>query len=63
MTITPYVGDAKRLPLKAYAHTTYAFTFAEAVPGQLYEIRSLVPQPDGAPLIEEVLTFVESKDR
>jgi hypothetical protein len=49
VTITPYVGDAKRLPLKAYAHTTYAFTFADAVPGQLYEIRSLVPQPDGAP--------------
>jgi hypothetical protein len=63
VSITPYVGDAKRLPLKAYAHTTYAFTFADAVPGQLYEIRSLVPQPDGAPLIEEVLTFVESKDR
>jgi hypothetical protein len=63
VTITPYVGDAKRLPLKAYAQTTYAFTFAEAVPGQLYEIRSIVPQPDGAPLIEEVLTFVESKDR
>lgn len=42
---------------------TYAFTFAEAVPGQLYEIRSVVPQPDGVPLIEEVLTFVESRDR
>jgi len=47
VTITPYLGDAKRLPLKAYAQT--AFTFAEAVPGQLYEIRSVVPQPDGAP--------------
>jgi len=56
-------NSAKRLLLKAYAQTTYGFTFAEAVPGQLYEIRSVVPQPDGAPLIEEALTFVESKDR
>lgn len=63
VTITPYLGDAKRLPLKAYAQTTYAFTFADAVPGQLYEIRSVVPKPDALPLIEEAVTFVESKDR
>ncbi|MGH8562640.1 MAG: hypothetical protein ACREXW_00585 [Gammaproteobacteria bacterium] len=33
VTITPYLGDAKRLPLKAYAQTTYAFTFADGGPG------------------------------
>ena len=57
------VIDLEVLRVHPYAHTTYAFTFAEGVPGQLYEIRSVVPQPDGAPLIEEVLTFIESRDR
>ncbi len=63
--ITPYAGDARRFPLAAYAAKTYTFTFAEAVPGQLYEIRSVVAKtgaasPDPAPLVEEVLTYVEA---
>ncbi|MGH8607774.1 MAG: hypothetical protein ACREX9_10235, partial [Gammaproteobacteria bacterium] len=49
VTITPYLGDAKRLPLKAYAQTTYAFTFAEAVPDQLYEPIGRAPARWGAP--------------
>ncbi len=68
VSITPYVGDAPRLPLKAYAAKRYTFTFAEAVPGQLYEIRSVVAEPDAAasgpvPLVEEVLSFVETTHR
>lgn len=68
VTITPYAGDARRLPLKVYAGKTYTFTFADAVPGQLYEIRSVVaqsaqPPSAPAPLVEEVLTFVEARDR
>lgn len=61
-TIQPYLDDPKNSRYKIYANKYYIFTLSEAVPGEIYEVRTVVPDTkdwkDGDPvLIEERVRF------
>jgi hypothetical protein len=67
--IQPYIDDPHRAEIAPYDTKYYVFTLSNAVPGQVYRLRSVVParSPQAAgegskPLVEEVfqLTAVES---
>ncbi len=57
--ILPYAEDEEhRAELKEYAGKYYEFIFSEEVPGALYQIHTMVPNPEGSePLLEEILIF------
>ena len=57
--IYPYSDDDKHgKDLQEFSGKFYEFIFSEAVPGSLYQIRTVVPSLDGGePLIEEILSF------
>ncbi len=60
ITITPYVKDPRRNQFSKFADKRYEFIFSKQIPGNLYQIRSVVPDksnPDKLPLIEETLTL------
>lgn len=61
-TVRPYVNDPKNSRYSLYAGKVYMITMSDEIPGEIYQMRTVVP--DGmdwnegdAPLIEETLTF------
>lgn len=60
--IQPYINDPKNSRYKIYASKYYIFTLSEAVPGEIYEVRTVVPDgsdwQNGEPvLIDERIRF------
>lgn len=62
--ITPYRDDPRRAQIEPYADKFYVFLLADAVPGEVYQLRSVVPAESRqaskeAPkaLLEEVVTL------
>lgn len=61
-TIQPYINDPKNSRYKLYANKYYMFTLSEDIPGEIYEIRTVVPDGDNwkegdATLVDERITF------
>ena len=60
-TIQPFLKDTRRRQYEEFADKIYEFTFADEIPGQLYQIRTVVPPKEEGvtePIMEEVLTLV-----
>ena len=57
--ITPFTDDPNRPRYERLATKEYRFTLSSAVPGGVYDIRSLIPGPESGkpPLLVEVLTL------
>lgn len=60
--IQPYVNDPKNGRYKLYANKYYIFTLSEQIPGEIYQIRTVVPDgktwQEGEPaLVDESITF------
>lgn len=61
-TVQPYVNDPKNARYKLYANKYYIFTMSEAIPGEIYQVRTVVPDgktwSEGEPaLVDESITF------
>lgn len=61
--IQPFANDPKNDRYSLYAHKYYIFTMSEEIPGEFYQIRTIVPdgktwQEGDEVLTEEILTFV-----
>lgn len=61
-TIQPYVDDPKNSRYKLYAGKYYIFTLSEEIPGEIYQIRTIVPdgtrwEEGQTALVEESVTF------
>lgn len=61
-TIQPYINDPKNSRYSLYAGKYYIFTLSEEIPGEIYQVRTIVPdgktwQEGDEFLTEEVLTF------
>lgn len=62
IVVQPYAQDPMRARFPRYVRKTYSFTLSPEVPGMLYEMRTLTPDPAGAaPLIEERLTYTAAE--
>ena len=60
ITISPYVNDRRRTAeLKQFVNKQYEFILSEAIPGQLYQIKTVIPDKSDSkqPLLQEVLTL------
>ena len=60
--VQPYAHDPKNDRYKLYASKYYIFTLSEEIPGEVYEVRTIVPDgktwQEGEPvLVEERVTF------
>lgn len=59
--VRPYQDDPHRRDFKKFADKYYEFIFSEKIPGNLYQIKTVIPDstnPEaGEPLIQEKLTF------
>lgn len=60
-TIQPYINDPKNSRYKIYANKYYIFTLSESVPGEIYEVRTVVP--DGAEWREGEPVLIEERVR
>lgn len=65
--VAPYLDDPNK-PKFGKMHTKYyVFTLSDQVPGNVYQMRAVVPAEDGAgdaqPLIDETLTFAKATAR
>ncbi len=60
--ITPYVKDPHGAQFKQLIGKRYEFTVSDAIPGTIYQIRTVVPGATDAdaPLLEERLTLVQA---
>lgn len=61
-TIQPFINDPKNARYSLYAGKYYIFTMSEDIPGEIYQVRTIVPdgktwQEGDEVLTEEVLTF------
>ncbi len=61
-TIQPFINDPKNARYALYASKYYIFTLSESIPGEIYQIRTIVPdgktwQEGDEVVTEEVLTF------
>ncbi|MGI9229178.1 MAG: hypothetical protein ACR2P9_04875 [Gammaproteobacteria bacterium] len=59
ISIAPYLKDRRRRQFEEFAAKSYEFILSDAVPGKLFQIRTVVPDskdPD-RPLLQEVLTL------
>ncbi len=61
-TVQPYINDPKKSEFPLYASKYYIFTMSSEIPGEIYQVRTIVPDGDsweegGAVLIDESLTF------
>jgi len=61
-TIQPFINDPRNDRYSLYAGKYYIFTMSEDIPGEVYQIRTIVPdgktwQEGDAVLTEETLTF------
>jgi hypothetical protein len=61
VVVSPFAQDRNRDKLREYAAKRYEFTLSDTVPGRLYGIRMVTPGADGAPLVEDRLTFERSQ--
>ena len=62
--IQPYKNDPKSERYSLYMNKYYIFTLSEAVPGEIYQVRTIVPdgtswQEGDATLIDESLNFID----
>lgn len=62
-TIQPFINDPKNERYSLYASKYYIFTLSEEIPGEIYQIRTIVPdgktwQEGDEVITEETLTFV-----
>ena len=59
ISLRPFAEDENRDKFHEFAAKRYEFLVADAVPGGIYEMRTITPQADGAApaLVEERLTF------
>jgi len=60
--VQPYANDPKNERYKLYAGKYYIFTLSEEIPGEIYQIRTVVPDgenwSEGEPtLVDESITF------
>lgn len=60
--IQPFINDPKNSRYPLYASKYYIFTMSEAIPGEIYQVRTIVPdgktwQEGDAVLTEETVTF------
>jgi hypothetical protein len=60
--IQPFANDPKKERYSLYANKYYIFTMSEQIPGEFYQIRTIVPdgkkwQEGDEVLMEEILTF------
>ena len=60
--VRPYINDPKNKRYKLYAGKYYIFTLCESIPGEIYQVRTVVPDGDewseGEPtLVDESITF------
>ncbi len=63
ISIAPYLNDPRRRQFEQFAVKSYEFILSDAVPGKVYQIKTVVPDsknPD-QPLLEEVLTLQSVK--
>lgn len=61
VVFSPYLDDPHRKDFEKFADKRYEFTFSKQVPGELFQIKTIVPDKNGdGPLIEEKLTLVEA---
>lgn len=61
-TVQPYINDPKKSEFPLYASKYYIFTMSSEIPGEIYQVRTIVPDGDSweegaAVLIDESLTF------
>jgi len=61
--IRPYINDPKKADFPLYANKYYIFTLSEAVPGGIYQVRTIVPDGDewqdgDEALIDESVTLL-----
>ncbi len=62
--ITPYASAAEKARYEQFANKVYVFTLSEALPGGIYQIRTLVADPKSKePLMEEMLTFAKEEKK
>lgn len=62
-TVQPYINDPKKSEFPLYAGKYYIFTLSPEIPGEIYQVRTVVPDGDrwqegDAVLIDESVTFV-----
>jgi hypothetical protein len=59
VTIDPYVNDDMRAKIGKFEHKQYSFIVSDHIPGEVYELRTLVMDPANKDqvLMEEVVTF------
>lgn len=60
--VQPYINDPKNKRYKLYANKYYIFTLSDDIPGEIYQVRTVVPDGDswkeGDPvLVDESITF------
>jgi hypothetical protein len=60
--VQPYINDPKNSRYKLYAGKYYIFTLCDEIPGEIYQVRTVVPDGDtweeGQPyLVDESITF------
>lgn len=60
--VQPYINDPKNSRYKLYAGKYYIFTLSESIPGEIYQVRTVVPDgeewQEGDPtLMDESITF------
>jgi len=61
--ITPYVDDPNNARYRALAGKRYVFILSDAIPGGIYQVRTVVPDGEAGVLIEELLTFQRASAR
>ncbi len=65
VVFTPFIDDKRSTEYEPYSHKVYEMTFSKDIPGQLYEIKSIVPdltKPDSdTPYIVESLLYKSIK--
>ena len=57
----PFVKDANRDKLRAFADARYVFLVAEAIPGGIYSIEETAPGAGGKAAVTKTLKLVEVK--
>ena len=66
ISFQPYINDPHRGDFEQFAEKVYEFILSEDIPGELYQIRTIIndrQDPSKEPLIEEVLTLVDIKKK
>ncbi len=59
--VQPFLNDVRKRQYEDFAQKQYEFIVADEIPGQLYQIRTVIPLKEGEsePLMEEVMTLQE----